>query len=102
MQDVRQYVSVGDTVTVELPYSEVCMHMRVAGRQLQVELQPARYFNGEPAPGSPVAQILSESGRPFSFPVLYGEAGFYRDESGRFYTYLPAPSRHLRLVGSAA
>jgi hypothetical protein len=102
--DARQYVSVGDTVTVELPYSEVCMHMRVAGRRMPVRLQDARYFNGEPAPGSPVAQILTESGGEFSFPVLYGEAGFYRDETGRFYTYVPdhareaRPARHLRVV----
>lgn len=100
--EVRTYVNVGDTVTVLLPYSEVCMHMRVAGRRMPVRLQASTYFNGEVVPGAaPVAQILNASGTEYSFPVLYGEAGFYRDSDGRYYTSeLPAP-RHLRLVGAA-
>lgn len=102
MEARQRFVEVGETVTVELPFSEVCIHMRVAGREMPVRLQAARYLNGEEAPGSPVAQILTESGSEFSFPVLYGEAGFYRTADGRFYTY-EAPTavgRHLRLVAS--
>lgn len=96
---MRRYVDVGETVAVELPFSEVCMHMRVAGKVMDVRLQAARYMNGEPAPGSPVAQILNANGGEFSFPILYGEAGFYAD-GDRFYTYMPASDRHLRLVAS--
>lgn len=49
--------------TVELPYSEVCMHMRIAGREAEVELLP----NG-------MAQVYLD-GRPFSAPITCGEAG---------------------------
>lgn len=54
---------VGETVTVELPYSEVCCHMRVAGQVRQVQVLAGG------------AQILNEDGSPFSFPVTHGEAG---------------------------
>jgi hypothetical protein len=54
---------VGDTVTVELPYSEVCMHMGVAGQTRQVKVLTLG------------AQILAVDGMPFSFPITHGEAG---------------------------
>jgi hypothetical protein len=84
---VRTYVAAGVTVTVELPFSEVCMHMRVAGTVRPVRLQRATFGNGGEAPGC-VAQILNDDGTPFSFPITTGEAGFFED-SNRFYTYLP-------------
>jgi hypothetical protein len=49
---------------VTLPHSEVCMHMRVAGKPMWVEPLP----NG-------MAQLYDESGSPFSFPITRGEAG---------------------------
>jgi hypothetical protein len=55
--------NVGDTVRVELPYSEVCMHMRVAGKIMSVHVQE----HG--------AQLVTGDGRPFSFPITHGEAG---------------------------
>lgn len=67
-------LSVGDRVRIELPYSEVCMHMRVAGQVFVVEVRE----HG--------AQILNEDGSPFSFPILHGEAGIFRDAAG-LYTY---------------
>lgn len=65
-------VKPGDTVRVRLPWSEVCMHMRVAG-----ELRKVRVL----ADG---AQILDDDGSPFSFPVTHGEAGIYRDAAGLY------------------
>lgn len=52
-----------DAVRVELPFSEVCMHMRVAGRTMWV------------APVGTMAQIYDDDGRKFSIPVTRGEAG---------------------------
>jgi hypothetical protein len=64
----RTPVDVGDEVTVELPYSEVNMHMRVAGQVRRVLV------------GSDHATILSDDGTPHSPPITHGEAGVYRSE----------------------
>lgn len=50
-------------VEVTLPYSEVLMHLRVAGKTTMVDVLP----NG--------VQLLDEDRQPLSFPVLHGEAG---------------------------
>lgn len=64
----------GDEVSLELPYSEVCMSMRVAGTVRTVcVLEDA-------------AQILNPSGTPFSAPITHGEAGIYRDGSELYVT----------------
>lgn len=65
----RQIVKPGDTVTLTMPYSEVCMHMEVAGKKMKVEVLE----HG--------AQLHKEDGSPFSFPILHGEAGIFRDYS---------------------
>jgi len=57
------HAHIGERVTVELPYSEVCMHMRVAGKRMDVEVLP----DG--------AQLLNADGSKFSFPITHGEAG---------------------------
>lgn len=72
----KQMLRQGDVVTVTLPYSEVCVHMRVAGKVYSVlVLRNA-------------AQILRHDGTPFSAPITLGEAGIYLDECGR--KYVPA------------
>lgn len=65
----RRAVNPGETVRVELAYSEVCMHLRVAGTIRRVTVLD----DG--------AQILNADGSPFSFPIHHGEAGLYRDWS---------------------
>lgn len=65
----------GETVSTILPHSEVCIHMRVAGKRANVELLNER-----------MAQLYID-GRPFSAPITYGEAGIYRNEDGTFYCY---------------
>jgi hypothetical protein len=69
----KVYVQPGDVVRVELPHSEVCMHMRVAGQVRRVRITEDRY---------PAAQILNEDGSNFSFGIGLGEAGFYTDAEG--------------------
>ena len=68
----------GDRVRIELPYSEVCMHMRVAGRVMDVRMTEGRY---------PMAQLLSPDGSEFSAPILTAEAGIFGDVERGFYCY---------------
>jgi hypothetical protein len=70
----------GETVMVELPYSEVCMHMQIAGAAHEVELIR------ENRSGLAMAQILDGSRRPLGGAVTPGEAGIYCDNSG-YYAY---------------
>lgn len=58
--------------TVELPFSEVCMAMRVAGQR-----RPVIALEGN------MAQILNGDGSCFSAPVTRGEAGLSYDDHTR-------------------
>src|SRR5947209_19955610 len=82
----RAYLQAGEVVRVRLPYSEVCMHMRVAGKPMNVQIV------GDGT--STVAQLLRDNGSPFSFPILLGEAGIHTDGAGRHYV----PNRMLVLA----
>ena len=77
----------GDRVRLELPYSEVCMHMRVAGRVMDVRMTEGRY---------PMAQLLNADSSEFSFPITTGEAGIFGDVDRGFYCYpekdVPSPA----------
>jgi|WetSurMetagenome_2_1015567.scaffolds.fasta_scaffold394956_1 hypothetical protein len=79
-------VVVGQKYRVELPYSEVCLSMRVAGKVGEIELIP-RYFSDSDGNENCyyVAQIFF-NGEPWSAPILDGEAGFYHDAKG-YYAY---------------
>lgn len=57
------YAAVGQRVTVELPFSEVCMYMRVAGKRMDVVVHEG------------YAQIVREDGSPWCGPITHGEAG---------------------------
>lgn len=65
-------VKPGDVVWLKLPWSEACMHLRVAGQVRDVRVL---------ADG---AQILNDDGTPYSFPVTHGEAGIYSDADGLY------------------
>jgi hypothetical protein len=65
-------VKSGDVVRVKLPWSEACMHMRVADQVRNVKV-----FDN-------AASILNEDGTPFSFPITHGEAGIYSDANGLY------------------
>ena len=65
-------VKSGDVVSVRLPWSEVCMYLKVAGQVRNVHV----FSHG--------AQILNEDGTRLSFPILLGEAGIYQDANGLY------------------
>jgi hypothetical protein len=75
----KRYVRVGETITHEVAYSEVAMHMRVAGTDMAMRLQ-----SGGRGPWDFAVQLLNPDGRPFSAPILPGEAGLYRDDLGHY------------------
>lgn len=72
------YLQPGDRITVELPYSEVCMYLGLAGKRRTIELLKG---------GSGMVQIYHDNGKPLSYPITHVEAGIYLDERGRYYTY---------------
>ncbi len=91
---VKTYIRVGQRVLIECAFSEACMHMRVAGRLMYAEVlrSEAGYYS---------VQLYTSNdpdGMPFSFPIGVGEAGFYQDEVGKVYYYLPM-SNSLELFG---
>jgi hypothetical protein len=76
-------VTAGQRVRIIAPYSEVCMHMRVAGMPMDAVLRP------EPDDRTPYLVQLYRPGsdRPFSSPITYGEAGFYHDDDGFYVVF---------------
>jgi hypothetical protein len=72
----------GDRVRLKLPFSEVCMHLRVAGEVMTVVVIRDWYPNGHPRF---MARLYDESGRRFSFPILTAEAGIYGYDDKMFY-----------------
>ncbi|PNE43380.1 hypothetical protein [Streptomyces noursei] len=73
--DQRIDLEIGDRVRLEMPWSGVCEHMKVHGQVLEVEIRE----HG--------AQLYKD-GRPFSFPILWGEAGIYTDhQTKKPFTY---------------
>jgi len=79
----RVSVQAGDVVRLRLPWSEVCMHMRVAGKPMNIQV----VVEGT----STVAQLLTDDGTRFSSPILLGEAGIYTDGAGNHYV----PARRI-------
>lgn len=71
-RESKKRVQVGDTLTVKLPFSEVCMHLQVAGKKRPIHVLQT------------MTQILNEDGTPFSIPVTHGEAGLYSDAEGLY------------------
>jgi hypothetical protein len=66
---------------LELPYSEVCMHLRVAGTRMRARLQPTG-----------MVQLLDADGREFSFPITAAEAGLDHDHDGWFSVIADPPA----------
>lgn len=77
----EHYARVGDTVRLELPYSEVCMHMKIAGKVHDVKILPT------------MAQVFRADDTPLSFPITHGEAGLYRATEPGTFRYTPATDR---------
>jgi hypothetical protein len=60
-----------DARLLEMPFSEVCMHMRIAGKPMWAAPCPV-----ERDPRGQMAQLYDLEGRKFSFPITRGEAGY--------------------------
>lgn len=63
--DCECHMEMPEAKTLTLPYSEVCMHMKVAGTRMYAELRPKN-----------MVQLFDDNGRAFSFPITRGEAGW--------------------------
>lgn len=72
----RVGVVIGQVVRLVLPWSEVCMHLRLAGHARAVRLTDEG-----------MAQILDDDGREVSFPILANEAGFYGNAADGYYVH---------------
>jgi hypothetical protein len=86
----RRVVKPGDTVRLELPFSEVCIHMQVAGTVWAVTLLERQWEATETRAAwtSYAAQLINADGSNFSAPILPGEAGFYGGTAeAPFYCY---------------
>jgi hypothetical protein len=83
----KRRVTVGETVELLLPWSEVCMHMEVADQVRSVLVTDTG------------AQLLNEDGTEGSFPITHGEAGLYRDAEGLYALPLPAQLWHVERDG---
>jgi hypothetical protein len=79
MANIRTDLQLGDRWEATMPFSEVCMHMRVAGTKMICA------FAGNP--DYPMVQLYKTDGIAFSSPVTTGEAGVYGDARCGFYTY---------------
>jgi hypothetical protein len=79
MSDTPLSIHVGETAELTLPYSEACIHLRVAGKVMKAKLLTES-----------AVQLLSIDGSNYSFPITTGEAGIYRTEGPdgpHFYHY---------------
>lgn len=76
-QHMVEIFEVGDEGADTMPWSEVCMHMRIADKVMR--------FRVVGSTGNEMVQLLNEDGTPFSFPITPGEAGLYRNHEGKLY-----------------
>lgn len=74
----RVTVKPGDPVELEMPASEVMMHMGIVGTRMYGMLS---------ANQRSVQLLDADTMKLFSIPVLPGEAGIFRSSGGEFYTY---------------
>jgi hypothetical protein len=84
---VRAYPNIDERVPVTGSYSEVMIHFGLAGREIEVSLVRNTYLNGKRVPEGEGRQYVAQvwkDGRPFSAPILTGEAGFYEGEGGHY------------------
>ena len=76
MEDAKRLIRVkpGEHGRKVMPHSEVCLHMRIAGRTMAFAL----LNNGG-------VQLHNDDETPFSIPITNGEAGIYKDDDGFYY-----------------
>ncbi len=82
--DTKVTVVPGQRIRVIAPYSEVCCHMKIAGKPMYVELIKREYADWT----GYTAQFYKLTGEIFSSPVTTGEGGIHWDEESQtFYIY---------------
>jgi hypothetical protein len=64
----KRLIRLTEVFAIELPFSEVCMHLRVAGSRMRARLEPNQ-----------MVQLLQPDGSRFSFPITAAEAGLHTD-----------------------
>jgi hypothetical protein len=83
-QLIRKEINPGGYAEIELPFSEVAMHMGVAGTVMIVQLIVSEE-------GQFCAQLYTDELKRFSAPITIGEAGIYHtrghDSRPIFYHY---------------
>jgi len=80
MEHKRVYVQHDEFFQNVMPHSEVCMHMGIAGKEMGCKLVGER----------PMVQLYDfQTWKPFSAPILTGEAGVYTDADGGHYVVRP-------------
>jgi hypothetical protein len=72
INEKKQDIEVGKRYVGIMPHSEVCLHMRIADRPMELELLPS---------GRMVQLFVGNA--PYSIPITYGEAGLYHEGSVR-------------------
>jgi hypothetical protein len=107
---IAQRIKAGECGRADMPFSEVCMHMRIAGKamrflllqsprgyvsvQLFEDAQACGMCNGEGHADLSVEGRLTRATciycegtgwRRFSAPITTGEAGIYSDEQGYYF-----------------
>ena len=75
---VKTDLEMVDRWVATMPYSEVCVHMKIAGTKMHCEFASNTSY--------PMVQLYTTDEKRFSAPVTTGEAGVYGDSRG-FYTY---------------
>jgi hypothetical protein len=76
----KRLIHPNEETILELPYSEVCMHLRVAGTHMRARLQP-----------DGMVQLLQPDGRDYSFPITAAEAGLHHDQDGWYSAVIDRP-----------
>ena len=72
------FIKPGETGEGLMPYSEVCMHMKVAGKKMKFKFLEH----------NKMVQLLKDDGSPFSSPITQGEGGIFGpDHQGHYYYY---------------
>lgn len=69
MEHKQIEIKPGELGRAVMPYSEVCIHMQVAGKRM--------YFRLLENNGYCAVQLLSDEMQMFSFPITTGEGGVY-------------------------
>ena len=90
---MKVYVKPGNIVrSLTIGHSEVAMHMRVAGTQMDVLVVPSGAWGA-------MAQLLRPDGSEFSFPITLGEAGLYQDSGGIYFNTEQNPGAYVESRG---